>query len=119
MRKIFKPEDFVYIWDDRAGSYQEASAKIANEKLNKLIESWPVFYCSEPDDKENSFLYVKRFKENCDTHKVYLAFIEEIPKEPCIHEPYIKYHPDAVGVYPNYSECQKCGVKLKATWSEA
>ena len=79
--------------------------------LNKLIESWPVVYASKPDGK--SELWSNNETTGHDTHRAFLAFIEEIKKEPCKHEP---------GAYQaslgETIRCCHCGVELQATWSE-
>lgn len=89
------------------------------EKLNELIESWPVVYKYSdspnwmPNDKPMSEKDGRFFSFD---QKARLAFIEEIVKEPCKHEP---------RRWANICEgetfepiCFHCGVELKATWSE-
>lgn len=96
-------------------------------KLNKLIESWPVVYDGNSglslspggawsvvkhDEKDHiaissNFINSKR--------KARLAFIEEIKKEPCKHEPII----GALGIYETMQPvCKHCGVDLQAEWRE-
>ena len=88
------------------------------EKLNALIESAPVVYCSKPD-KENSHLWNHHKCDGYGTHKAHLMFIEEIKKEPCKHETYEKNTFDgAFFGSPWTTSCKHCGVELVATWSE-
>ena len=53
-----------------------------------------------------------------DVSTIVMNIIEEIVKEPCKHEPYIKYSEHGEGVYPKYASCEKCGVGLVAEWKE-
>ena len=107
------------------------------EKLNALIESWPVVYGSHP----SPYWYVENivdFDKTKATTRARLAFIEEINKGPCNHEP------NEIEITMNYeggfysqrlgtfdmkklgnskfrgvqSICKHCGVELQATWSE-
>lgn len=108
MKNFFKPEYF-----DREGvdafNWQEKSAHITNEKLNKLIESWPVVFFSVTNGLYSTVC------TNTDTRKARLAFIEEIKKEPCLHLPYRKAEPGHP--YDNWA-CSRCGVELVAEWTE-
>lgn len=118
MKDFFKPEDFETqtVW----APHSKSLASIANEKLNKLIESWPVVYgfaskagWYKPDTESNQYA----------THKARLAFIEKIEKECVRHEPVWENKSTVFPglVSPNYYgkvHCHKCGVELQATWSE-
>ena len=110
MKDFFTPEDF----EGTHGHYQkelhEAYCKIANEKLNKLIESWPVVYGNFVDSRNWT-----KHETSMDTHTARLAFIEEIKKEPCKHEP-LELRTERQYVWAQ--ECKHCGVELQATWSE-
>lgn len=113
MKPIFVPEDFIA--DDAMFIASEYAADLANEKINKLIESWPVVYRDR---------FMKPFPSHnwCETktlhsvQKASLAFIEEIPKEPCKHEPVRDTG------YPRqwdkHWSCNHCGVELIAEWRE-
>ena len=94
--EIFKPEDFLRF----------EITDLANKKLNELIESWPVVYGDK--DSPNP-IWSKRTGA---THTARIAFIEEIVKEPCRHEPDFS---NRRYVSP---KCRLCGVDLQATWSE-
>ena len=121
MKNFFKPEDF-YMNPEFNERYE--AARIANEKLAALIESWPVVYL-----KNNSIEYrggELPWQDKSETHKAHLAFIEELPKEPCKHEPdlspknlteknYLQVAHLPLKVITN---CKHCGVELQATWSE-
>jgi len=115
MKDFFKPEDFALNEDDSYTTIYTA-ASLANEKLFLLIESMPVVY----GDTVGPW---SRATHHRATHKARLAFVEEIVKEPCKHEP------DKVGLFNNFdnpsqphfaynSKCKHCGVELQATWSE-
>ncbi len=112
MKNFFKPEDFEgndnfdgFTFSDN----REKASSIANEKLNAAIESWPVVYGQLP---VSGFSWTGP-KQWYDTHKARLAFIEEIVKEPCKHEPIGDCY-----VSSGVIKCQHCGVRLQATWSE-
>ena len=104
MKDYFKPADFVFGLDSR----NEEAAQIANEKLNKLIESWPVVYF---ENATSRIRHCSEIKHDTDTHSARLAFIEPIVIKECIHEPVT--HGGLIGY-----KCKHCGVELQATWSE-
>jgi hypothetical protein len=81
MKNFFKPEDFETA-PTVFGDHRKA-AEIANKKLNKLIQSWPVVW-SMADDKVSAWWPNNPGYEI--SVKARLAFIEEIKKEPCQHE---------------------------------
>lgn len=103
MKNFFKPEDFV-----NCGRIYQDCADVANEKLDALIESWPVVYGQLPISDFN-WTGPKQYH---DTHKARLAFIEEIVKESCKHKP-AHFESD-----DQHINCKYCGVELRATWSE-
>ena len=120
MKDLFKPEDFESqtVW----APHSRSLAYIANKKLNKLIESWPVVYGSFGENQvSRTFGQVKVLG---DTHTARLAFIEEIVKEPCKHEPSrVTSFQMAVDVSGNEyfrhrTTCQYCGIELEAKWGE-
>lgn len=125
MVEIFKPEDFEEQFGsvEQARANRELSAKIANAKLNKLIESWPVVYGFA--DKHGWFKPDTEANENA-THKARLAFIEEIKKECVKHEPVFSkervsammFNFDDKSEFYKQAHCKHCGVELQATWSE-
>lgn len=86
------------------------------EKLNALIDSWPVVYTHSAFEKPGYWGPIEQSQYD-DTHKARLAFIEPIVKEPCKHEP----ASDRLKKDPMLSlvstKCLNCGVELKATWS--
>lgn len=121
MKPFFTAEDFKKQLNGQALELESAwqtLADITNEKLNKLIESWPVVYLNEIRDGETINYTNNRstiFGHYC-THKARLALIEELPKEPCKHTPDMLYYGQWDGV--RSAPCKHCGVELKATWSE-
>ena len=109
MKNFFKPHHFPKLRFDDACE----AADVANEKLATLIESWPVVYgCKNISDEKWSF----DENNNSCTHKARLAFIEELPKEPCDHLPVQQTLKS--GALSNHFICRRCGVELQATWSE-
>jgi hypothetical protein len=97
--------------------------EIANAKLNALIESWPMVYWSGSEQ----LIYREKIKNY--THKARLAFIEEIVKEPCRHEPenlqfmttingMVSISDVQTKLYGTKKYCKHCGAELQATWSE-
>lgn len=124
MREIFKPEDF-YAVTFLGVSDAVLSADAANKKFNKLIESWPVVYFSSHNaigELKGSAGLIIGNKQLGDTHKARLAFVEEIPKEPCKHT--VASHRAGNGPwvldteYDGSFTCGKCGVKLEIQWKE-
>lgn len=106
MKDIFSPEDFVIVGAENTYSaMKKTMAKIANEKLNKLIESWPELFMIY-DVTSDRFM----INQEKHTHKARLAFIEELPKELCKHEPR--------GFNASGFECKYCGVDIVANWEE-
>ena len=113
MKKFFKPEDFnVPIVRN------EDLADHCNSILQREIESWPVVFQLEPRTnhgwyEEKEHLHYK-YK-----HKARLAFIEEIKKEPCKHQP-VTYASQAFHEVDLTSvKCKHCGVELVAEWKPA
>jgi len=118
-KQILSPEDF-----DSMISYpgqmdaKAVVAHIANTKLEKLMESWPVIMSSN----ENAWWY--RADETVKfsaypTHQARLAFIEPIKRECVKHEAEVQVLHDAEGTIfftPGYGKCKHCGVELEATW---
>lgn len=130
MKDFFKPEDFSFSYGDAVSP--RGVAAYANEKLNKLIESWPVVYNQDADTPIRTILWsIANLNEpsitlrggKTSTQKARLAFIEPINKEPCKHEPQDIQIFNASGNYnfsfgAGISKCKYCGVELQATWSE-
>lgn len=121
-KEFFTKDDFEYLTLTR-----ETAARNANEKLAKLIESWPVVFGTN-GDSPGGWTTIRDDDEETwypDTHQARLAFIEEIKKEPCKHEPIMTVRfPgfDRSGTHfksvPELIECKHCGVKLQGTWTE-
>lgn len=106
---IFTPEDFdLHMLADPDGSddINKEAAEQANEKLNKLIESWPVVYFGHNTYAVDQWSAVRLPK---DIKQARLAFIEVIKPKCEKHEP-IKL----VGGYS--PRCKDCGVELVAEW---
>jgi len=132
MKDFFKPEDFIAPYGYAGLNRMEAdlAANAANEKLNKLMKSWPIVYGHGETPGASSLWNMNGpEKERAPhTHKARLAFIQELPKEPCKHEPVNTIFTDrhkidleneiAFNRQPSKSHCKHCGVELQATWSE-
>ncbi len=130
-KPIFTHEDFEEYTE--SGNSAEHAAYFANEKIQKLIESWPVVYSqwklgNETDGGVTLLNPQWHFLEGkpCDTHQARLAFIEEIEeivKEECRHEP-IHWNINKcsengeIHLFSEYKEpkCKHCGVELEAEW---
>lgn len=121
-KPIFTAKDFT-LGSNEVYLSDETAAKIANEKIQKLIESWPVVYANYRgptethswNDNRNT-IYSKEA-----THTARLAFIEEIKPKECQHEPYLFsvnaiYRPDGRLPEDENYKCRKCGVSLKQKW---
>lgn len=115
MKPFFTPDDFRYkLFKGIDTCVSEQACEIANQKLNTLIKSWPVVY-----KFNQSWLSLKGTDG---THQARLAFIEEIKREPCKHEPKPlrcrKVNAETGEVsYEGYI-CIYCNVELKAEWRE-
>ncbi len=125
MNYIFKPEDFALSVNanlQRAEELRLYNCEFVNRRIKEVIETWPEVRINRASDgKINNMTTVLDYAEQHKsfwTHKARLAFIEEIPKEPCKHEP--EMFRDAKGYYIAKYVCQFCGVKLdyKAEWKE-
>lgn len=110
--KFFKADDFglnVCISFERA-------AEIANQKLEKYLESCPVVY----GNMEHGF--ATNGKSPWCTHRAHLAFVEPIVKKKCNHTVASHRFDDGPWTFhtaPNGGfVCGKCGVELKAEWKE-
>lgn len=132
MKDLFTTEDFI-----EANTYfkyvnktitLEVAAKLANLKLNKIIDSWPTVTAWKGSSNADGSGIRPLKIDWCEmqdipnqTHKARLAFIEEIVKEPCQHEP-ITYPFDVTGPFGKTkilsSQCQHCGVELVAEWKQ-
>ena len=87
-----------------------------NEKLNKLIESWPERYAfAGAKFHDGSWLTMDKFPNKNPTYKARIAFIEEMVKKTCKHEPMLKTFDFSCW---QHGVCRHCGVELQATWSE-
>lgn len=112
MKNLFKPEDFESLF---SLSVYDIADK-ANERLNSLIESWPVVktYWNSPGLPHPSCKWSAI--ESCDSHyQARLAFIEPIVKEDCKHEPDYRLTIDNVVI--DDINCKHCRTPLKPTWT--
>lgn len=107
--QIFSASDFSVVFNS------DDAARIANEKLSKLLGP-EVFGIQEPD---KSYRLFSEFKADDDTHTARLFNVQEIkPKvDNCEHEPMQEIRLDDKGGFEGRWVCDKCGVKLKATWA--
>lgn len=117
MKKFFKPEMFEgkIPWDLSCRQVRERFCDIANE----IVETWPVVILRDngPYPLPNKWVIDDGgFDMSKFTKKARLAFIEEIKKEPCKHEPREVFWSQE-REYHHY-DCKHCGVELKATWIE-
>lgn len=77
--KIFEPSDF-YDFDEQKATTPGQAAIKANEKLNAMIESWPVVYNSLDHVGVSKYAWSSNRTSN-DTHKARLAFVETLSPE--------------------------------------
>lgn len=125
----FKEEDFYSrnFFQHFAGSeisgkliYVRDAAQYAQELFDKWLESQTKVYSKQNKD----FWHPEQINPlgRFDTHTARLVDIQEIKKEKCEHEPFVNNDPGRYGVFINYGpnmSCHKCGVRLKATFTEA
>lgn len=127
MKHIFTPSDFQHLFHTKHQEQFVLIANFANEKLQALIESWPVVYGTSYEGHICNNWYFDANETDIEdkvTHKARLAFVEEIVKEPCKHEPMrtvsftVSVDQPGNEYYKHATKCQYCGVELEATWSE-
>lgn len=106
MKNFFRPEDFSVFFAGLTRKQREHLAENCNDKLNKLIESWPVV-TGKNDGNWTGFVSEETL--NGDTHKARLAFIEEIPTHPYSHEPDFETKSGVSAI------CKHCGTELTLT----
>lgn len=114
MKNFFKPEDFQGTYGHYQKELHEEYCRIANKKLNELIESWPVVYGYGETPMASSLWNMNgpERERGPHTHKARLAFIEKLIKEPCKHEPdFQKTFGTDGSCY-----CKHCGVELIPEW---
>lgn len=129
-KPFFEPIDFI-INNDIVGLiylgskiHVDAACRIANEKLEKEIQSWVTVRMR----KENYFTSDtwSSHLNPTDTHTAKLAFIEELPKKECEHVPKVSVSIKGFDLskathlhqIPEQFYCLKCGVELVPTsWS--
>jgi hypothetical protein len=120
--KIFKPSDFhLKLYQDELNhghrvvlACAELVANVANEKIAKLLG--PKVYGHVVIKGEGMRGWLTELQPFTD-QVAYLFNAQEVKKVDCEHIAYIKYAIGCEGVYPNFSICEKCGKKLKATWT--
>lgn len=123
----FKPEDFCtkrgiqkYVGDTVYGKVVnvDEAAEIANAKLAEWLESAPVIYgWGAPGYLSTTFWNTGSPIDR--THKGRLVCIEELPKQPCKHEPQLtewRAFPGSSGLVVE-PICKHCGVELTAVWT--
>lgn len=111
--EFFKPDDFKYFanqeyFKGQLYTIEQQASIIANQTLNKLIESSPVVVRS----KNFNWVEDSHLESTSSELKARIMFIEEIKHEPCKHEP------SAWDVHWKNVLCKHCGVELQAAWTE-
>ena len=106
MKDLFTAEDFNSCVSLLRKEANVLAAIIANEKLRKEAEKWPVVY-GQQMHMENYIKWTESENSRA-SFKARLAFIEEIKKEPCKHT-VISYE-GAAGLWTLEGECARCGV---------
>lgn len=134
--KFFKPEDFENLSVTKDNLVPAIAAEIANAKLEKLIESWPVVYDGNsgnsilPRETWGLVKYDEKEHTNISSNftnsrrKARLAFIEPLMREPCKHEPVFSkervsammHNFDDESEFYRAAHCKHCNIELTATW---
>ncbi len=117
MKPIFKPENFKTYYTTHEES-QQLMADIANDIVNKVIESSLTVYGTMND---NGFMGSHPYLTgplSKDTHKAKLMCIEALLKEECKHENKIIYTGGGTIITHISGKCMDCGNELQVTWSE-
>ena len=122
-KPFFEPIDFKM--DGMQTVSFVTASQIANEKLEKEIQSWVTVVQMEP--KSNFGWYEERpHNYHKYTRAAKLAFIENLPKKECDHEPKVSVSIKGFDLskathlhqIPEQFYCLKCGVELVPTsWS--
>jgi acetone carboxylase gamma subunit len=114
MREFFKPDDF-YSDVVSQDNYAKVAARVANEKLNELIESWPELYAfKDAKFHDGNWSPMSKFPNKNPTHRARLAFIEKIVQEPCKHQAIFAFDAETGDIIN--CKCKHCGSELEATW---
>lgn len=124
MKPVFTAEDFepkTLTADGMELCSYTWAARMANEKLEKLIQSWPVVYGNQIEDCYNGSSSVRPMYQF--THQARLAFVEALPKAECKHEPdlaayQVITHGNYITATPINAYCKHCRIALKAKWEE-
>ena len=116
MKPFFKPEDFLHEGDVHLSErVSHMVARLANAKLQKLIEASPVVYGHKEDSE--TWTTLSWVTDNCSARLIY---IEPIVKECLQHEPeypiILKAGSEGSILLNGTKKCKHCGVELKATW---
>lgn len=118
---IFEPTDF-YFTDVPVVTSQVIAAK-AQARFDAWLKDAVRVYGKDAGcdrDNDRGTWVMKRHQVPSDTHTAILISIEEIKKEPCVHQPQIIRLPkgDTSDTWTNRT-CKHCGVALVAKWEEA
>lgn len=138
MKDLFKPEDFRHTKSIAGLCIVESmiAADIANKKLNKLIESWPLAYGNVKNIDggltDKKYWCATQINHKDATHIAQLAFIEPIKPKECEHkEPVheLRHSVTSETLFPGtvgFSyfgkadwRCRDCGKKLTVKWEVA
>ncbi len=120
--EIFKPSDFdkliydQYTWEP-TDTLKPILCEFVNRKIQDYIETLPILYGYSSDLSGNSGAWTSVGIDS--THKARIICIEEIKRE-CEHysSSFIMSNPRPhKGLPVPEVICDKCGLKLKATWS--
>lgn len=126
--KLFKPEDFEYIWgqsDTGAEDYGHPIVEIANRIFKKWLEQQPVVE-GVTISSFNHYVFCSKIKgtESLATHRARLVCIEPIVQEQheCVPAEVIvqvgQYTKSVTFDYSSKSICKICGAELKAKWEK-
>lgn len=117
MQKVefFKKEDFDQDYGSSGRCFIEFAAKVANEILNKYIESLPKVYFKYLGG--SPFNLGPELNKEDDTHFGYLINIQGIEKKKCEHG-VIEYRSSLSSPVATSGKCGLCGKILIAKWIE-
>lgn len=113
-KELFKPENFRHIVHKEI---EQQMADHCNAILQREVEKWPVVLQYKEGITSHWNTVDVLGRPDNPTHTARLAFIEEIKKEPCKHEPKRNFQ-NGAEMLPE-PKCYHCGVKLVAEWKEA
>ncbi len=108
----FKPEDFSYGLPKTDIDLEEA-AQNAQARFDAWLSEQVRVHWSKRKLEDSDVYLCSTEVESGDDMTALLVCIEELPKKPCEHRPFVGYDSRFGMTLGSIPECKDCGVKLK------